>query len=272
MDIQYDHQHAVHFDIQGERTFGSDASPLLGHQDLTAGTGWAKEGYYVAPFLAEDIYEQFTEGVQRLFRTFFLQAGLTIREPLNLADYHHYTHLDDRLHLAIVDQAKWQPIAHFPIEVALIEARVSQLCGRKVKAINLHNGEQAFHFRIVRPQKRDNNPFHRDVWLKEYHDAINIYVPLAGSNGESSLTLVPGSHHWSEATVERTCQGAIVDGVQYNVPAVTSAQQALRPIRPNPSRNEVLIFSPYLLHGGAVNLNEDLTRISLEMRFWAHDS
>jgi ectoine hydroxylase-related dioxygenase (phytanoyl-CoA dioxygenase family) len=42
-------------------------------------------------------------------------------------------------------------------------------------------------------------------------------------------------------------------------------------IRPNPSENEVLVFSPYLVHGGGYNTNIDITRISLEMRFWKID-
>ena len=39
-------------------------------------------------------------------------------------------------------------------------------------------------------------------------------------------------------------------------------------ITPNPAFDEVLVFTPYALHGGGVNLNKDTTRVSLEMRFW----
>ena len=35
-----------------------------------------------------------------------------------------------------------------------------------------------------------------------------------------------------------------------------------------PRPNEVLVFSPYLIHGGAFNQQTDRTRVSLEMRFW----
>jgi ectoine hydroxylase-related dioxygenase (phytanoyl-CoA dioxygenase family) len=38
--------------------------------------------------------------------------------------------------------------------------------------------------------------------------------------------------------------------------------------RPDPQAGEVLVFSPYLIHGGAMNFNSDVTRLSLEMRFW----
>jgi hypothetical protein len=51
--------------------------------------------------------------------------------------------------------------------------------------------------------------------------------------------------------------------------SVSRRAEPLHLLRPNPAPSEVLLFSPYLLHGGAVNLNENETRISLEMRFWA---
>lgn len=38
-------------------------------------------------------------------------------------------------------------------------------------------------------------------------------------------------------------------------------------IRPNPDINEILVFSPYLIHGCSDNKNEDITRMSLEIRF-----
>ncbi|HZS35509.1 MAG TPA: phytanoyl-CoA dioxygenase, partial [Polyangia bacterium] len=56
-------------------------------------------------------------------------------------------------------------------------------------------------------------------------------------------------------------------GNAYSVPAVTGGTHPLRMIRPNPAPNHVLIFSPYLIHGGGVNLNPATTRMSLEMRF-----
>ena len=269
MQIHYGPGQTVRSNVQGERTLGDDVLPLSGHHDLTEATSWAEAGYHVAPWLDKEHDRTFEQGVRRLFQRFLQRVGVTVDRGMNLEHYHRYIRHDDALHLAVVEQAKWLDTGDFPGGARAAERRVSELCGVPVRAVNPHNGERAFHFRIVRPQRPDHNPFHRDVWLPEYHDAINIYVPLAGSNERSSLTLVPGSHRWSEATVERTRGGALVDGVQYNVPAVTASQPPLRPIRPNPACSEVLIFSPYLLHGGAVNLNEDLTRISLEMRFWA---
>ena len=34
------------------------------------------------------------------------------------------------------------------------------------------------------------------------------------------------------------------------------------------ARSELLVFSPYLIHGGGVNFQGTVTRASLEARFW----
>jgi ectoine hydroxylase-related dioxygenase (phytanoyl-CoA dioxygenase family) len=38
-------------------------------------------------------------------------------------------------------------------------------------------------------------------------------------------------------------------------------------IRPNPNINQMMIFSPYLIHGCSSNDNINMTRFSLEIRF-----
>lgn len=256
------------YQIEGEKAFGKNTVLLHQDDDLTAQTPWGDEGYHISSFLPEREYQLFERGVHILFEKFLRKAGITTNKETLLSDYHHL--IGDRydVHLAVVNQAKLLQTEDFPIDVHILEERISELCKLPVKAINPYNGDKVFHFRIIRPHSNDNNPLHRDVWLEEYHDCINIYAPICGSNYLSSLTLVPGSHHWNEAMIEKTIKGAKVNGIQFNVPAVTDSKLPLQIIRPNPKPNQVLIFSPYLLHGGATNLNEDMTRISLEMRFW----
>ena len=38
-------------------------------------------------------------------------------------------------------------------------------------------------------------------------------------------------------------------------------------ICPNPSPTQLMLFSPYLIHGCSFNNNDDVTRISVEIRF-----
>jgi ectoine hydroxylase-related dioxygenase (phytanoyl-CoA dioxygenase family) len=153
-----------------------------------------------------------------------------------------------------------------PIEE--IEERISAICGVALRARNPYDDQSVFHFRVIRPNSADNNPLHRDVWLEDYAACINLYIPVAGSNARSSLILLPESHYWPESRVQKTVSGAMIGHARFNVPAVTAIEGDYSVMRPDPKENEVLVFSPYLIHGGAVNLNADETRISIEMRLW----
>jgi ectoine hydroxylase-related dioxygenase (phytanoyl-CoA dioxygenase family) len=97
---------------------------------------------------------------------------------------------------------------------------------------------------------------------------VNIYVPLFGSDENSSLKLQPGSHKWNEKDTMVTTGGAYFKHTnkKYSVDAIVSSKVPLDMIRPNPKENQMMIFSPYLIHGCAKNEN-DTTRFSLEIRF-----
>ncbi len=142
--------------------------------------------------------------------------------------------------------------------------------GHRVVALdNLMYGEQnLFHlcadprFEVVRGDARDERV------VRDLAKDADVLVPLAGSTESSSVPLVPESHRWKESEIERTLDGARTNGQSYTVPAVVGAKRELRLVRPNPGTNEVLVFSPYLIHGGGGNRNPDQTRVSLELRFW----
>ena len=58
---------------------------------------------------------------------------------------------------------------------------------------------------------------------------------------------------------------------KYSVDAIVASKQPLNMIRPNPTENQLMLFSPYLIHGCSNNDNPDTTRISLELRFIKND-
>lgn len=258
------------YNVQGEPGLTDGRVLLAADDDLTAGTAWAAAGYTVANFLPPAEQAALREGLAQLVRQALADAGRPVPADFDVAHYHRVVGDDKALHLAVVNRTKeFRQAEALPLPAALLEQRVSELCGRPVQALNPWDGERFFHLRLIRPGRADNNPLHRDVWLPDYRNCVNIYVPVAGSTAQSSLTLVPGSHHWPENRTLRTAGGAVSNGVTFTVPGVLGSAEPLDIIRPNPAPSEVLLFSPYLLHGGAVNLNEDETRISLEMRFWA---
>jgi ectoine hydroxylase-related dioxygenase (phytanoyl-CoA dioxygenase family) len=130
--------------------------------------------------------------------------------------------------------------------------------------------------RICRPSKiyeNDFNPCHKDVYLDFYRNTVNIYLPIIGSNNNSSLTIQPESHKWNENETMVTTGGAFFksSNKKYSVDAIVASKKPLNMIRPNPDVHQLMLFSPYLIHGCANNDNLDTTRLSLEVRFIKND-
>lgn len=258
----------LRYEAEGPTTVGPDLCLLDRDVDLTSDNDWSAQGYTVVPLFPKDIYETFQRQTVDLVLQCWREAGLNIPPGFEPELYHRIVP-DQSTHLRAVERTKLLSTGRFPGGIDVIEERISALCGRDLVAKNPFDNQRVFHFRVIRPGQGDNNPLHRDVWLEDYSSCINLYIPVAGSNARSSLILIPGSHRWKESAIERTVAGAVINGQRFNVPAVTHIRVEHEFVRPDPAPNEVLVFSPYLIHGGAVNLNEDMTRISIELRLWA---
>ena len=255
------------YEAQGERRWGEEIILLDQATDITAANAWHPTGYTIEVLFDDSTYKSFFTRTQSLLIQSWKEAGLSVETDFILDQYHTLAK-DSTTHLAAVEKTRLLPIECFPVPVGLLEERVSEICKVSLVAKNPFDGQSIFHFRVIRPQQSDYNPLHRDVWLEDYDDCINLYIPVAGSNAQSSLTLIPGSHRWPELRIEKTTAGAIIDGVKFNVPAVTAIRGSYEVERPSPLSNQILVFSPYLIHGGAANLSRAATRISIEMRLW----
>ena len=272
VDVNYGTE-TVCYQVEGDTFVGEDKVMLLGDDNLVSQCPWADSGYTIAPFLEPRAYTEVQAGIRELTISLLEKEGMTVDQHFNLHSYHHYVSDNEDIHRAVVQQfQEGFSEDRFPIDLDIVTKRISDIINVPLKN-SYRDSADAGHFciRVVRPGKNDNNPLHRDVWLDRARHAINVYAPLAGSNHLSALPLIPESHHWREADVERTTAGATVNGVSYTVPAVVSSSYGLHIVRPNPQPNEVMVFSPYLIHGGGINLNSDVTRVSLELRFWRHN-
>jgi ectoine hydroxylase-related dioxygenase (phytanoyl-CoA dioxygenase family) len=98
---------------------------------------------------------------------------------------------------------------------------------------------------------------------------LNVYLPLAGSDENSSLPIIPKSHLEKESEYIISDSPCYVNGKKYTVPCIVHRNKGLDMITPNPNEGEIMIFTPNLIHGGGVNNNPNSTRVSLEMRFFA---
>jgi hypothetical protein len=268
LTLDYDGE-SVTFDVQGETMWGDDRVLLHEDDDVIAGCSWAAEGYTIAPFIDPRDFTTLTEGVRTLIARAIADAGIATSGDFALEHYHHVVATEDD-HRRVADIVRrCYPAAVLPVPLDIVERRVSQILGLEVGCTPPHGlFPPNFCIRIVRPRSGDNNPPHRDVWLDRLRHGVNLYAPLAGSSARSSLPIVPGSHLWRESEIERTASGATINGLPYTVPSVVGARRPLSLVRPDPAPNHVLVFSPYLIHGGAFNQQVDRTRVSLEMRFW----
>jgi hypothetical protein len=265
-------QDVLRYAIDGETAFGPDEVLLEKDTNVIEDAPWQKEGYVVADFLAPRDFQQLRDAVRLLLFELVAKHERALRlapGDFRLEDYHRHVATDES-HLAFAMSIREGfGLDRLGIDVSEVERRVSELCRREVVCHNPDRTIQEFCVRIVRPgADGDNNPPHRDVWLDRLRNAVNIYLPLAGSNERSALPIVPGSHTWRESEIERTTEKGTVNGAAYRVPAVVGAKRRFAMVRPNPGLNQVMVFSPYAIHGGGRNFNQDVTRVSVEMRFW----
>jgi hypothetical protein len=256
-------------DVAGETFFGGDFVLLDGDDNLMKGAPYEAQGYTVGKlFDSPDDYVTLQRCITNEVRRVMKEVGVSTPDDFRIEQYH--TLVDGAAHNEVAKKIQSGfSMGVFPFPVDTIEKRVSALLGTPVVCrYKKTDAERKFNLRIVRPSSNDNNPPHRDVWLDHLRDAVNIYIPIAGSSKESSLPVVPGSHHWKESEIERTQSGARMGDQVFMVPCVTAAKREVHFVRPNPGPNELLVFSPYLIHGGGVNFQGTATRASLEARFW----
>ena len=260
-------QSRVSLDIEGETSFGGDYCLLLQDDDLTKNLDWHDAGYTIEKFLSSEDFEIFREKIRK--KILGLVEEMTGAILSDVQKYHQV--VNEEQHEEILSRTYNEfRFSQLDIDKGQLEKRIEEILGFSVTTKNPWGklDPDVFHLRVVRPDSGDNNPFHRDVWLDRLRNAINIYVPLWGSDINSSLPLVPGSHKWKECEIERTSEGAKINGKIFSVPAVVGAKREMSAIRPNPNLGDFMLFSPYLIHGGGKNMNSDTTRFSLELRFW----
>lgn len=249
---------------------------LYNHDGPSINNDWQKEGYKITKFLDNQKFTDFYEFVYMFFIKNLKKIKTFDTSTFTLEKYHRF--VNDKEHLAFIKcvaaggfGASGIPLSMLPFNYKELDNLVSDLCKKKFtckKTFYYLFTNKHFWLRVVRPKSKDNNPPHRDNYLKRNKKIINIYAPIAGSNELSSLPLIPGSHFWPDSELRITQGQAYVENIKFTNPAIVSAKQGLNMTTPNPKIGELMVFTPYLIHGGGRNFNDDLTRISLEMRFW----
>jgi hypothetical protein len=261
----------VHYpELIADSTWGDDQVFLRDGTDvnLLAGTDFDDTGFCILE--PDSINKHYSDFISSLLRDEIRKTVGYIIE--DLVKYHDAVSEDD--HRVILNSMPFKRESSPEIDAfcEYLEGVVSKRIGQRVKIFN-----NDLWFRICRPtvaHPDDFNPCHRDIYLDFYRNILNIYLPVAGSDERSSLLLQPGSHLWNENETRITSGGAhfkTTTGKKYSVDAIVASRRPLSMVRPNPSENQLMIFSPYLIHGCASNENPDMTRISVEARFIRDD-
>jgi hypothetical protein len=190
-----------------------------------------------------------------------------LQKNIDIEQYHN--EVDENTHKQILNSMPYKKTDNLELSnfCTYLEEYISEKINEKVKIFN-----DDIWIRICRPNRitnEDFNPCHKDIYLDFYRNVINIYLPIVGSNEKSSLLLQEGSHIWNENITSTTSGGAFFEAKnkKYSVDAIVQSKIKINMIRPNPSINEILLFSPYLIHGCSDNNNDNITRMSLEIRF-----
>lgn len=187
--------------------------------------------------------------------------------------YHDF--VSDDLHLKIVQRMRRLFPQHLSIDVDEILQRFSQYFGEKLTFKNPLTGtEQWMIARINRPKSNDFNTAHKDIYevydrFQRIPQMINIWVPLIGVTEKNTLPIAPRSHMLPENEILRTKAGSTINGVNYSVNSIKSWANDTSLTKIPLQQDEILIFSSHLVHGLAINHEEDVTRMSFEFRLYA---
>jgi hypothetical protein len=245
--------------VYSDYTWGEDRIILAKDNNLLEHTDFNAAGHSV--FQMEKSYQPF---LKQLVETKIEE--ITSRQ-IDAEKYH--LHITGEEHTKIINAMPYKRTETAELDefATYFEKRVSDILNMPVKIFN-----DDIWVRICRPSshsKNDYNPCHRDIYLDFYRNIVNIYLPIVGSDTNSSLAMQTGSHLWNERDLIVTRGGAYFPdtGKKYSVDAILQSRTPLDMVRPNPSTDEFILFSPYLIHGCSSNENADITRMSVEIRF-----
>ncbi|MTI37938.1 phytanoyl-CoA dioxygenase family protein [Fulvivirga lutimaris] len=253
------------YEVEGEFAYGNDEVLIKQDKNAIDHVDWSDVGHTTLDILNTTQFNALKDNLVVILNR--IMAKYDIPDIDILEDYHKVANTQER-HLQVINETRSLTRKDFDVDLNAVCELISQHLGKAVAIENPKLDTEVITLRISRPNSFDINPLHRDAYLDYYKDTINLWIPIAGCNKKSSLPIIPKSHLWNEADVLRTAaKGATLKGLKYHVPGIVKGpDNELHAIRPNPKYGESIIFSPYLIHGSAVNLNEDITRMALELR------
>lgn len=256
------------FTVEGEFSWGEPKLLFKEEDNVISKVSWSREGYGVVHAFEDDEFMAFRESVRKNILSAIEKNGISVdSEAFRLEDYHNVVTSDED-HINVINITRNLTNEDFDFDIDALADRFGKELGYELTSWVEELRKSHIQIRISRPSTLDINPPHRDGYLSYWEDIVNVWVPIAGCNERTSLPVAPGSHLVPEDEILRTeSKGASINGNTYFVPCILKTKAGdLHMIRPNPKEGEALLFSPFLIHGSAVN-RSDVTRVSIELRF-----
>lgn len=256
-----------------EFKYGIDTVLSAENTDIVYNQDWYNEGYTAQQFMNADNFKKLYDGLSTCVKSIIVrELGLDVT-GFTLEKYHHFVKTNED-HFKIVSRTRDLFPADFNFDVQATFSTFEQILGFSLSDIDPRTGEKLHIIvRINRPQSADYNPPHKDIY-EEYDKNdyippfVNLWIPIAGVTENSSLPIVPGSHKIPESQILRTYEGGVVGGNKYRVRMIDEWGGSKALERAKVKDGEVLFFSSHLIHGLAVNEEQDLTRVALEFRLF----
>ena len=257
------------FKVDGDFFWGKPELLYQEEDNILSKMFWKNDGYNIVKAFQNADFLKLQESVKSIIFNALKSNNVSVdSSTFDLKDYHKYA-TNDELHNQVISITRNLETSDFNFDIDRLAKRFGDILGYKLTSYVEELKKSHIQIRISRPKSLDINPPHRDGYLSYWEDIINVWLPIAGCNEKSSLPVMGKSHLIPENEILRTeSKGAKINGNIYYVPCILETKSgAIKMTRPNPQETEALLFSPFLIHGAAVNENEDITRVSLELRF-----
>lgn len=257
------------FKVQGDFFWGEPKTLFKEKNSVIENVPWKSKGYSNVFAFTPEEFSCLKNSIKENIVNAIKSIGVPIIDDKFELEKYHEIVTTDEVHNKVINITRDLRVEDLDFDINKLVERFGNELGCKLTSWVNELERSHVQIRISRPSTLDINPPHRDGYLSYWEDIINIWVPISGCNEKTSLPVVSGSHLIPENEIMRTeSKGAIINGNRYYVPCILETiNGAFRMERPNPAEGEALLFTPYLIHGSAINQSFDQTRVALELRF-----
>ncbi len=257
------------FEVKGDFFWGKEEVLFAKNDAVLEHVTWKSLGFNVVKAFTQEEFLKLQNSVKENICNAIKSQGIVVNtKEFELEKYHEYITTQEQ-HLAVINITRNLTLDCLDFDIASLEKRFSKVLGVTLTSWVEELQKSHVQIRISRPNSLDINPPHRDGYFSYWNNIINIWAPIAGCAKETSLPIVPGSHLLPENEVlQTTSKGATINGITYHVPCLLESKAgSFYMKRPNPKEGEAILFTPYLIHGAAINQSRNTTRVALELRF-----